>query len=267
MKTNLNFLFILIIAASIFTGCSGNTRNFTIEKGVLLVGINIDYPPMEYIADDGITPIGFDVSLGKAIADKMGLDIQFIDTSWDRIFSSVNEKRYDCIISSVTITEDRLQRHNFSKPYIINTPAIVMRIDSRLNVRSPYDLRGLKVSFQDGTTASDYLIELEGEGLQFTKFAYDRIMYCFDDLRLGRVDAVLTDILVAYHYLSYYESFDVVWQGEAEVFGICMRKGDDILTNAINKALDSLFEDGTMLRLSRDYFSGMDLVTAVRQLD
>jgi len=64
MKKLVVFIFILAIVAVFITGCSGNSRN-TIKKGVLMIGINIDYPPMEYIADDGITPIGFDVSLSK----------------------------------------------------------------------------------------------------------------------------------------------------------------------------------------------------------
>jgi polar amino acid transport system substrate-binding protein len=91
-------------------------------------------------------------------------------------------------------------------------------------------------------------------------------MYCFDELKLGRVDVVVTDLLVAYEYIAQENSpFEIVWQSsEPEQFGICMKKGNDELTNAINKALDELFADGTMLKISNNIF-GMDLVTATRK--
>ena len=106
--------------------------------------------------------------------------------------------------------------------------------------------------------------ELAEAGLRFTPYEYDKVMYCFNEMELGRVDVIMTDLLVAYEYVARANSpFEIVWQGGDEFFGICMRKGNDALTDAINKALDELFEDGTMLRISNQIF-GMDLVSAVR---
>jgi len=265
MKKVTGFVLIVFILVFILTGCSGESNALTIKNGILLVGMDIDYPPMEYLADNGITPIGFDVSLGKALAEKLNLEVQFVDIVWESIFNSVNTRKIDCIISSVTITEERLQYQNFSKPYIQNTLALVVLKNSRYNVRSPEDLTGLRVAYQYETTANEYMDNLALRGLRFTPSGYDRTMYCFDELRLGRVDAILTDLVVAHHYLTNSDNFDVVWQGDEEQFGICMRKGNDILTEAIDKALDELFRDGTMLRLSREFFNGRDLVSAVRQ--
>jgi polar amino acid transport system substrate-binding protein len=256
---------VLIIVAILTTGCSKDSGSITIKKDVLMVGMEIGYPPMEYMADDGKTPIGFDVSLGKALAQKMGLEVQFVDTAWDGIFAAVNTKKFDCIISSVTINPARQAAHNFSKPYIQNTLAIVMPKNTKYHIRSPQDLAGLGVSYQEETTSDDYMTELAKNGLKFTPYEYDKVMYCFDELRLGRVDAIVTDLLVAYEYLARSDFFEIVWQGGEEEFGVCMRKGNDALTEAIDKALDELFEDGTMLRISKEIFDGMDLVTPVRR--
>jgi polar amino acid transport system substrate-binding protein len=141
----------------------------------------------------------------------------------------------------------------------------VLPKNSNLKVTSPQDLAGLRVSYQEETTSDDYMTGLAEKGMKFTPYEYDKVMYCFDELKLGRVDVIITDLLVAYDYVAPADSpFKIVWQGGEEEFGICMRKGNDALTEAINKALDELFEDGTMLRISNKIF-GMDLVSAVRK--
>jgi len=255
----------LVLSTGLYAGARRQSGGLTLKPGVLSIGMEIGYPPMEYLAADGRTPIGFDVEMGKAIAAKMGLTPEFIDTAWDGIFAGVNTDKYDCIISSVTINDARLRAHNFSKPYIQNTLAIVLLKGSGRNVRSPQDLAGLGVSYQEETTSDDFMSDLAAAGLRFTPYEYDKVMYCFDELRLGRVDAIVTDLLVAYEYVGQANSpFEIVWQGGEEEFGICLKKGNDALTTAINDALDALFADGTMLRISNSTF-GMDLVTAVRK--
>ncbi|MCL2208838.1 MAG: transporter substrate-binding domain-containing protein [Treponema sp.] len=265
MKKILTVLLVLTAITVLFTGCSKGSSGLTIKEGVLMVGMEIGYPPMEYLDFDGRTPIGFDVDMAKAIAKKLKLDVEFIDTAWDGIFAGVDTRRFDCIMSSVTITPERLAVHNFSKPYIQNTLAIVMPKNSRHVVRSPEDLTGLGVAYQEETTSDYFMDDLAKGGLKFTPYEYDKVMYCFDDLRLGRVDAIMTDLLVAYEYVARSEVYEIVWQGGEEEFGVCMKKGNDALTEAIDKALDELFEDGTMLQISRNIFNGLDLVSAVRR--
>jgi len=265
MKKLTVLIIVMALAANAFAGGKKDSGGLTITPGVLAIGMEIGYPPMEYFDADGKTPIGFDVAMGKAIAAKMGLQPKFVDTAWDGIFAGVNTSKYDCIMSSVTINDARLRAHNFSKPYIQNTLAIVLPKGSKLNVRTPNDLAGLKVAYQEETTSDEYMAELADGGLKFQAMEYDKVMYCFDELKLGRVDVIMTDLLVAYEYVAQAGSpFEIVWQGGEEEFGICMKKGNDALTNAINKALDELFADGTMKKISNDIF-GMDLVSAVRK--
>jgi polar amino acid transport system substrate-binding protein len=257
---------VLALPGALFAGgAKQQSGGLTLTEGVLAVGMEIGYPPMEYLDADGKTPIGFDVTMAKALAAKLGMTLKLIDTAWDGIFAGVSTDKYDCIISSVTVTEERKQAHNFTKPYIGNAQALVLLKGSSVKARSPEELGGLGVAYQAETTSDIYMAKLADQGLKFTPYEYDKVMNCFDELRLGRVDAIVCDSLVAVDYIAPADTpFEIVWQGPAdEVFAICLKKGNDALTEALDKALDELFADGTMLKTSQETFK-MDLVSAVR---
>jgi polar amino acid transport system substrate-binding protein len=257
-----------ILACGAFAGCKkAKPTGLTIEEGVLSIGMEIGYPPMEYYGADGVTPIGFDVALGKALAEKLGLKVKFIDTAWDGIFAGVQTGKYDAIMSAVTITDARIAAHNFTKPYVGNAMALVLLKNSAIKARNPTELTGLSVAYQAETTADFYMADLAEKGLKFTPYEYDKVMNCFDELLLGRVDTIVTDSLVAVDYVAAADSpFEIVWQGDAdEVFGVCLKKGNDALTAELDKALDALFADGTILRISREIFVGIDMVSAARK--
>ena len=95
--------------------------------GLLSIGCEIGYPPMEYLDTDGRTPIGFDIDVGAAIAELLGLEPLVIDTAWDGIFAGVDRGDYDCIISSVSITPARLEAYLFTQPYVANALCIVVK--------------------------------------------------------------------------------------------------------------------------------------------
>jgi polar amino acid transport system substrate-binding protein len=261
-----------LIAGSLFANAGADTSGqpqsggLTIKPGVLTIGMEIGYPPMEYFDADGKTPIGFDVSMAKEIAAKLGLRVEFVDTAWDGIFAGVDTRKYDCIMSSVTVTPERQAAYNFTKPYIGNAQALVLRKDSTVTPARPEELGGLRVAYQAETTTDIYMTKLAQSGLAFEPYEYDKVLNCFDDLRLGRVDAIVCDSLVAFDYIAPDDSpFKLVWQGQAdEVFAICLKKGNDQLTNAVDQVLDALFADGTIYRISQDVFK-MDMVSAARK--
>jgi polar amino acid transport system substrate-binding protein len=256
----------LVLVSGLYTGCAKRQGGLTIENGALTIGMEIGYPPMEYYDADGKTPIGFDVSMGKALAEKMGLQAEFVDTAWDGIFAGVDTGKYDCIISSVTVTPERQAVHNFTRPYIANAQALVLLKGSQVSARSPEETSGLGVAYQAETTSDIYMAKLADQGVSFIPYEYDKVMNCFDELRLGRVDAIVCDSLVAVDYIAPADSpFEIVWQGPAEeVFAICIKKGNDELTAALDKALDELFAEGAILRLSREVFK-IDMVSAARK--
>jgi polar amino acid transport system substrate-binding protein len=266
MKKVVGVLGFAFLVCALTAGCAKKQQGLTITPGVLTVGMEIGYPPFEYYGEDGKTPTGFDVLLAQALTKKMGLQVKFIDTAWDGIFAGVTRGDYDCIISASTITEERLAAHNFSKPYIGNAQCVATLKSSTRVVSSPMDLGGLQVAYQDETTSDIFMSRFAGEGLRYTPREYASVMNCFDDLALGRVDVVVCDSLVAIDYTSQEDSaYQIVWLGEADdFFGVCFKKGNDALTQAVDKALDELFADGTMLAISQAVFK-TDMVSIARK--
>jgi polar amino acid transport system substrate-binding protein len=265
-KAILAVLVVLLAGGILFAGGSKqDSGGLTLKPGVLMVGMEIGYPPMEYLDSDG-KPVGFDVEMAGLIADRIGLKLELVDTAWDGIFAGVDTGKYDCIISSVTITEERLAAHSFSKPYIGNAMSMVLLKGSKIAAKSPQELSGLGVAYQAETTADFYMADLASKGLKFTPYEYDKVINCFDELKLGRVDVIITDSLVAVDYIAPADTpFELVWQGPAdEKFGICFKKGNDALVAEIDRVLDELFAAGEMHKLSRKIFK-LDMVSAARQ--
>lgn len=234
----------------------------TIKDGTLMVGVEIGYPPMEYFDTDGATPIGFDVEVANALADYLGLELELVDTSWDGIFAGVDTGKYDCIISCVSITDERKGQFNLTKPYVSNHTVLIVPNDSEID--SMEALNGHSTAVQAETTADDYMKEHSAE-LGAELFQYDKVINCFDDLKAGRTDSVSTDSVVAAYYLGDEASnYKTVWENdELEPIGICLKKGNDGLSQAIDDALDALSADGTLGTIAEKYF-GTDLTAGLR---
>lgn len=270
MKKKLSLLLAgIMTSAALLTGCGGNDEStannndnnsgthsggLTVKDGVLMVGMEIGYPPMEYLDTDGSTPIGFDVEFAGAIADYLGLELELVDTAWDGILASLDTNRYDCVISSLSITEERSANYNMTEAYIANRLCIVT---SDTSITKPEDLAGKIVCAQTETTADYYIRDLQAEGLGITDFyVYDKVIQCFDELKFGRVDAVMVDSVVASYYIGEdSDTYKVVWEKEeGEPIGIGLKKGNDELTAKIEEAVDALYENGTFATIAAKYF-------------
>jgi ABC-type amino acid transport substrate-binding protein len=102
----------------------------TKEEGVLTVGMEVGYPPMEYTTDDGLKYIGFDVDVAARVAELLGLKVEYVNTAWDGIFAGLEKGEYDCIMSSVSITPERQEKYILSQPYVANKLCIVVKAES-----------------------------------------------------------------------------------------------------------------------------------------
>ena len=262
----------MVLCLSLLVGCSasnsgggssqpaGNTdaasdaAYSTIKDGVLSVGIEIGYPPMEYFDEDGRTAIGFDVEMATAIAEVMGLKLELVDTAWDGIFAGVNADKYDVIISAVSWTADRNKELLLSKTYIANAPVLVVPNGSE--IADVQDLAGKAVAVQMESTA-DYLMQKYVEdGLATELKQYEKVINAFDELKAGRADAVCTDSVVAAYYLGDDAvNYKIVWEAdEKEPICMAMKKGNDALMAAIEEALDSIKADGKLAEIAKKYF-------------
>lgn len=240
------------------TACKGkDTSSGAADLKTLRVGADVVYPPFEYFDTDGTTPIGIDVELSKALGEKLGCEVEIVNTAWDGIFAGLSKGDYDVVISAVTITPDRLLEFDFSDPYIENWQSIVTLSDADVKPADPSELAGLKVGYLEESTSDVYLTNYIAEnGIQVETFEYATMMNAYDDLAAGRLDAVISDSTVATKYIAD-ERFTRTWlqtDGEPEQFAVCMPKGSDDLKAKINTALAELKADGTLDGILNTYF-------------
>ena len=124
----------------------------TLYAGVLTVGCEAGYPPFEMVADDGESVVGLDMDIMAAVAEKLGLQMQVVTTSFDGIFDGIGVN-YDVVCSAVTITPDRMQNMLFSLPYITNYQAVVVPADKDVEINSFMDLDGYVIGVEGAAGA------------------------------------------------------------------------------------------------------------------
>jgi len=257
-------LAVIAVLLALFTGCKEKkaTDIGLLNPGVLKVGVEIGYPPFELYADDGVTPMGLDIELATAIAEQLGVSVEFEDTAWEGIFSGLDIDKYDVVISAVTITGERRATMDFSEPYIENWQSIVVK-KGAAPITSVDGLEGLNVGYQGATTSDEYLNDLIATGaVRCQVAAYDKVTNCFDDLKLGRIDAALIDSVVSEGYVDREpDAFEITWHqknesgAEAELFGVALKKGNAALQSAINGALAALEKSGKLDEIRQSWLA------------
>lgn len=159
------------------------------------------------------------------------------------------------------MTDERKNSMDFTKSYIGNGQSIILLKDSKLPVTKPSDLEGLKVAYQAECTSDFFMEKQAAAGLKFVPCEFDKVINAYDELSLGRCDAVVSDALVSSAYLGADSKFKCVWTGDPdELFGIAVKKGNSALVEKLNSAIDEIVADGSLSALSSKIF-GSDLIT------
>ena len=218
-----------------------------IKEGTLTVGMEIGYPPFEDKAENG-DPIGYDVDLVYALADKMGLEVNIVDTAFDVIFAGIGTN-YDCVVSAVTITDERRENCLFSEPYIDSYQAVVVKKGSDIKIESLKDLSGKSVALQDATTSKALLEDMikTGTVTDCKMGSSEKVLTAFTALDNGEYDVVLCDSPVADTYITNYpDKYELAFldKENVEQFGVAMAKNDVELQTAVNEAMKQLKEEG-----------------------
>lgn len=255
MKIKLFTVVAIIIATvmvlSVFSACKkqDNTTSTlkTIKTGVLTIGSDTTYPPMEYISGDKI--VGFDVDLAQKIAEKLGLKLDYQTTAWDGIFPALLVHKFDMVMSAVTITDDRKKEMDFSTPYYTVDQTALVKTDSSID--SIEKLNGKTAGVQIGTTG-----EIEAKKIAGLKVnTYDDNMMAIEDLKAGRVDTVICDSIVGDVYAKDNTDVKVGFVITTnESYGIAFAKDTPELLAAVNAVLKGLVDDGTFAEISKKWF-------------
>ncbi len=226
----------------------------------LKVAIDPTYEPFTFKTADG-KPTGFDVDMANAICEQIKRQCVFVEQVWDSMIPGLTAQKYDVIISSMSITDDRMKEVDFSDKYY-NTPSRIV-LKKSVKYTDPASIKGKKIGVLKGSTQEAYALgELKPAGVVVNSYEAQDQVYL--DLKAGRIDGTVADYLeVSGGFLSKPEGADFALMGpdlrEPKYYGygvgVAMRKGQDALKADINTAIKTIRSNGSYKTINDKYFS------------
>ncbi|MBR7796930.1 transporter substrate-binding domain-containing protein [Agaribacter marinus] len=218
-----------------------------VEDGKLTFAASGEFKPFSYM--EGTKMVGYDIAVGKAIANKLELEPNPQRAKFSGIVTGVTEGRYDIAVASHTITEERLKQVNFSQPYYYSGPVIYTRPDSE--IQAPEDLEGKEVSVARGTTYIEMATEYTDNIPQV-----DSDVVALQSLAKGHHDAVITDDVTGITAID--NGLKIENRGQLGVSeqAIAIGKDNNALLKAVNEALQEMKENGELQELSEKWVGG-----------
>ena len=269
----------VMAAAGVLTlaGCSSNSGNSAAASGAassaastgaadqlaaiqtngkLVVALEGAWQPWSY-HDESDTLVGYDVEVSRAIAEKLDVEPEYVESDWDSLFAGLDAGRFDIVCNGVEVTDERAKTYDFTTPYGYIHTALAVRKDNE-DIKSFEDLKGKTTA---NSLASTYMELAESYGA--TVQGIDTLEETIQLLTAGRIDATLNADVSFYDYLNVHPDADfklVAQTEDASHVAIPVRKGDDSasLLEAINTAIEELRADGTLKALGEKYF-GQDI--------
>lgn len=265
----------LAVSAAVLGGCTGGSREAADsgkaqqeagqtadlleeiqDRGTITIAMEGTWAPWTYHDENGEL-VGYDVEVGQLIAEKLGVEPEFVEGEWDGLLAGLDAGRYDMMINGVDVTEERQEAYDFSDPYAYNRTAVIVRGDNT-DIQSLEDLDGKSTA---NTISSTYAELAESYGANVT--GVDDLNQTFELLLSGRIDATLNAEVTYYDYMKEHPDADVkiaALTDDASEVAIPFRKGEetDSLREAVNQAIRELRESGQLSELSEKYF-GTDI--------
>lgn len=250
------FAAIVFFAANVSTG-------FAADK--LIIGTEGAYPPFNSVTADGKV-VGFDIDIANALCEHMKVECTIVTQDWDGIIPGLLAKKYDAIIASMSITEERRQKVAFTNPYYKAAMTFVAKKGSGLTEITADSLKGKTVGAQAGTTQADFITAAFPDAELKTYPTQDEVNL---DLVNGRLDLGVSDMLPMMDWVNNGKDgaccelvgaavTDAKYAGQGA--GIALRKEDTATLEAFNKAIDEMRADGTYKAINDKYFK-IDIFT------
>ncbi|WP_455566158.1 amino acid ABC transporter substrate-binding protein [Nocardia salmonicida] len=233
-----------VVAATGLSACSSAS-----DPNVLKVGTEGTYAPFSY--QEGGTLTGYDVEVARAVGEKLGKQVEFVQTPWDSIFAGLESQRFDLVANQVTVNPERTAKYALSQPYTTSEGVIVTKSDNT-TITSLASLAG-KTTAQSAT--SNWSKVAAGAGAKVE--AVEGFVQAVQLLKAGRVDATVNDTLAVGEYTKKTGDTGIkvaAQTGETSKQAFAARKDDTALIADVDRALAELRADGTLARLSEKYF-------------
>jgi polar amino acid transport system substrate-binding protein len=249
MKRTLLFVLVAVLALSLVAvACSSKPAANKIR-----VATDATWPPFENVDDQSKQIVGFDIDLMNAIAEKEGLEVEYVNVAWDSLLAGMAQCQYDAAISAMTITEERKKNFSFTEPYFAAGQVVTVAADNE-DIKSKDDLAGKVVGVQLGTTGDIEAQKIEGATVK----NYDDVGLAFQDLLNGQIDAVIADNPLALGYVG--ENPDKLKTvGEVftdEYYGIAVCKTNTDLLAKLNDGLAKVKAEGLIDELTDKWLGG-----------
>lgn len=252
------FLAVLLAALMIcisFVACSSekksdDTNTDAKTQETLTMATNAEFPPYEYKEGDKV--VGIDAEVAQAIADKLGMKLEIVDTKFDAIIPGVQSGKYDMGMAGMTVTPEREQSVAFSDSYATGIQSIIVKQGS--DIKSVDDLsEKTKIGVQLGTTGDIYAKDDFGdEAVQ----EYDKGADAVQALLAGKIDCVIIDNEPAKSFVAANEGLEILKTSYAEEdYAICFKKDNTELQTKVNDALKELIADGTLQKIVNKYIT------------
>lgn len=246
MKKFLQLTALVLAMLLLFAGCATNDAD-----NKLVIGYTI-YEPMNYMDDAGKLT-GFDTEFAEAVCEKLDMVPEFVEINWDTKFVTLDADQIDCIWNGMTISDQVKTNCLVSKAYVKNAQVVVMAKDKIENYATAESLKGLKFAAEAGS-AGEAAIKENGLEENYTPVAAqtDALLA----VASGQADACVIDITMAKASTAAGTSYENLTYGvelTTEEYGIGFRKADTELKDAVDKAIDELYEDGVLTKLAEKY--------------
>ena len=267
MKKILSLILVIALSVFVFAACGadkaeekteGNdivSEEKTDSKGdnVLTMATNAEFPPYEFYEGDKV--VGIDAEIAAVIAEKLGMELEIVDTAFDSIIPAIVAGKYDMGMAGMTVTEERLEEVNFSDSYATGVQVVIVKEDSE--IATVEDLTGDKkytIGVQTGTTGDLYSTwDIEDEGLG-TVSRFNKGADAVEALKIGKVDCVIIDNEPAKAFVAESEGLKILDTAYAEEqYAIAVSKDNTELLDKINAALKELTDDGTLQSIVDKY--------------
>lgn len=221
------------------------------DKGTILIGTEGTYAPFTYHDETGAL-VGYDVEIAEAVAEKLGVKVEFVETNWDSLIAGLDAKRYDAVFNQVGITPERQEKYDFSTPYTVTRAALIVASDND-TITSFEDLKG-KNAAQSLTSNYATLSESYGATITSTDGLFSKAI---ELIETGRADATINDELSFYDYVKQKPDAKIkiaTTLDDASKNAVLIRKGNQTFVDAINKVLKELEDEGKLKEISEKYF-------------
>lgn len=220
----------------------------------LVIGLDDQFPPMGF-RDDNNQLVGFDIDLAKAVCDRLGIEAVPTPIDWTTKEFELDGGKVDVLWNGLTITDARKESMLMSPAYIANAQVIVVRADS--GIATLADLAGKVVALQETSSADEAYAECAAAGTEAELVKAPENISLFNDLKIGRIDAVVIDKVFGDYYIAENGEGLLTTLEEQladEEYGIAFKKGNDALADLILSTLDELVKDGTAAEISKTWF-------------